>query len=40
MEIFSTVCKIVNIAASATVFLIYIVRLTDFYIRHKKNRKE
>ena len=40
MEILSAVCTIVNLAASAAVLLISIVLLTDFYSRHKKNRKE
>lgn len=41
MEILSAACMIVNLAASAAVFLISIVLLTDFYSgRRKKNRKE
>ena len=40
MEILSAVCTIVNLAASAAVLLISVVLLTDFYSRHKKNRKE
>ena len=40
MEILSAVCAIVNLAASAAVLLISVVLLTDFYSRHKKNRKE